>query len=456
MNRPHRQAARLDLSRRGGGAFVRLALLAMLAPVIGLAIAVLAGDPGIFNDYNSYWLAGRIVARGGNPYDLQEMTRLADLEGRSFVLGGGYSYPLPFALFMIPLSALPFELSASLFSALSLVVFGTAVAMVLNRSRGPLGRNGRGRWLAALVAGAYIPVNGSFVNGQANLLVFGLLASAFVLLDPGGARPRSPGQVVGGLALGLAAIVKLVPATLLLPLILARRWTAVLSLLITAGGSLLLAGSATPVGLRGISGLAALFDPDSYATNQSLNGCVTRLLCGNNQAAAVIDSAMPPQLVVAVLTGLLALGTVLVLWRARSHLLEPGSLALGLAFALVAASAGAPKNSLWNHTPALLGAWVVLGHPRIVTTAGTLGRIDGLLLTLWLVGALIQPLISQLPAPTEGPLAGLYTVLTSSALYGLLALWLLLARRITRGPAAPAARLLVTPTRIPAPAARRP
>jgi len=51
---------------------------------------------------------GRLVMEGRSPYDLGALRELAAQQHLSLQVGGGYSYPLPFALVMVPFAALPF------------------------------------------------------------------------------------------------------------------------------------------------------------------------------------------------------------------------------------------------------------------------------------------------------------------------------------------------------------
>src|SRR5690242_10917608 len=80
-----------------GRASVPLVFLASLAfPAKSLADGLLSGGAnGMWNDFASYWLAGKLVWSGHTPYDLTALVRLGHQQGLVFQAGTGYSYPLP-------------------------------------------------------------------------------------------------------------------------------------------------------------------------------------------------------------------------------------------------------------------------------------------------------------------------------------------------------------------------
>ena len=65
-----------------------LAAVAAVAPAIALLSVLAQPAADRFNDYHDYWLAGRLVSAGGNPYDLAQLTALAEQSGFHFLVGG--------------------------------------------------------------------------------------------------------------------------------------------------------------------------------------------------------------------------------------------------------------------------------------------------------------------------------------------------------------------------------
>jgi alpha-1,2-mannosyltransferase len=412
----------------GRGELLRLAVLAAAVPLGALVVAALSGHRLVFNDFTDYWLAGRLVAQGRSPYDTGALTALAAAEGRSFMVGGGYSYPLPFAVAMVPLSMLPFTPAAVAFGALGVVLFGLAVALWIRWAHGGPEVPPRGRAALALAAGAYLPIAGSVIVGQANLVVLAALALGTMAALTGSTVGRRLG---GGIAIGLAAIVKLVPAVLVVPLALGRRTAAVAGVVVGAIGSLVVASLLAPAGSAGVGGLGSLLEPDAFATNQSINGFVTRLVGSTDRTTPLLPDAFDPRLPVLLLTLLLTLVTLGLLWRARETFTELPGLALGIAVALAAGLAGAPKNSIWNEAAALVAAGLVLAVEAPDLRLDRLERLDRGLLAVWFLSAIAWAVV-WLAAPAVPGLAPLATVLMSAGLVGALALWWLAARRLGR------------------------
>jgi hypothetical protein len=278
---------------------------------------------------------------------------------------------------------------------------------------------------AAVALGAYPPITASLVIGQVNLVVLALVCLGMLCL--GLRRRPTPGRgVAAGVVFGLAAVGKLIPAILLLPLLLGRSWAAVLGLLATVIGMLGAAALIAPAASGGTASLVMLFDPDPYWTNQSINGVVSRLVMDSDRTLALAPELFPPAPVSALCAGLLLLATAILSWQQRRVLGQPRILHLALGAAFVGATIAAPKTSFNTHAFALLGA------AALVWTAAPLGRLDLWLLGIWVGGAAIEAALEPVGGALPGPFAGLRTVLTSSATFGLCALWLVLARQLHR------------------------
>lgn len=392
-----------------------LALAAMIGPAVTL-LGIRWGSHGLWNDFASYWLAGKLVAAGHTPYDLTALARLAVREGIQFQPGTGYSYPLPFAVLMVPLATLPFTLAASLFTAVSVLVFGWAIASWLSDQRTFAGGR-RMALVVALSAGFYPPVGGSVFFGQANLLVLGVLALGVKRWM----HPDGGADWWGGVAIGVAGIVKAVPLALILPALLARRLGGVAGILAGAGASMAAALLVAPFGLGGVGRLVEMGAPDPFWTNQSLNGFISRLTLRNERTIPFLRG-LDPTVAAWVIFTLFTIVTLTVLWRARDRLAVRQGYWLAIGFTLVAAVIATPKNSFWNQLPALVGVGLLIAADPRHWRAG----LTRWLVVAWYGMALVQLLVDSLSGDTLQSWGPLGALLSSAAVVGLLALWLAL------------------------------
>jgi hypothetical protein len=312
------------------------------------------GSAGLFNDFYDYWGAAVLLNRGQNPYDIGALHAVQRAAGLQSETGSGYSYPVFFAHLLRPLALLPAPTAAFIFSVVSLMAALIAVALLL-------GSIPQLRWPIALAGGAaaglFPPVIGSLYFGQANLLVLLLLAFAYRCVAPGA-------------MLGVASAIKLYPAGGFLALLTERppRWRR-LGVGVGVLGVLLLPQLGSGGG--NVAGRAGSFlGPDTYWSNESVNGWLSRLGINSTWTRAPFPG-MPVEAVMLAVVGALSLLTILVLLRARQRPWE-GALALSLWLGVVAA----PKNSLWNFTPLLLCVvfiWTQLRGRWWILAAGAFG-----------------------------------------------------------------------------------
>ena len=407
--------------------FALLAAVPIAIPLIWwIGWTVLGGGLG-FNDFHDFWLAAKLITMGQSPYDKHALEALANAEGLHFLVGTGYSYPLPFAVAMIPFVALPFTVAVLAFNGLGLLLFGLTVATWICWAHGSDTGLTRRRVLLAAGAGLYPSVYGTLANGQACLVLFPLLGLGTIAMLDG----KSRRGLIGGVAVGLAAIVKLTPGALVVPLVLGRRIGAASGIFLGAIGALVAATAFAPFAGEGSGGLTALLEPDSYFTNQSINGAISRLVLPSERTTPLWNHAFDPRLPMLVLTGLFGLVTLLVLWRSREVLRERRGLALGLGLALVAGLIGAPKGTYWNQVMVLIPAGLLFAVEVPDLRFRRFARLDLALLCGWIIGTSIQTCLWIFPPAKSGDFAPVVTILTSSSIYGLLALWLVLARRLS-------------------------
>jgi len=379
-----------------------------------------------FNDFHDYWLASKLVLQGHSPYDVAALKALGQAEGRVFVIGTGYSYLPPFAIVMIPFALLPFDTAVLTFNALSLVLFGLTVAAWITWAHPQAGTFRKG--IVALIAGAFPPIYGTIANGQANLVVLAPFALGVALVIGGG----RVGSLLGGIAVGLAGVVKLVPAVVAAPQALGGRWLAVAGAVLGFIGSVALASLAVPNAASGSTGLADLVGPDPYFTNQSINGFVTRIVRDSDRTRAILPNAFDALLVSVALAVAFGLINLWLLSRARHALSRKDGLALGMALITVAAVAAAPKNAIWNEALVLVAVGLLL---VVLTPDLHLARLDWIdrwLLATWLLGVVAQTYFWEEASWLDDKNPLYVTLVQSSAFYGLLALWAMCVRHVRR------------------------
>jgi len=152
---------------------------------------------------------------------------------------GVHNYLPFFTIFMLPWSLVPLRVAAVLFTLLSVGLFGLTVYLV-NRLLSDL--PGRGPRSAVLVGAALaLPyVHSCAVLGQVGLLVLFLIVATWFLVERGR-------EWEAGIALGLAALIKLMPLALLPYFLLQRRWRPA----IAAAGVFLVLGAGLPLAALG-------------------------------------------------------------------------------------------------------------------------------------------------------------------------------------------------------------
>lgn len=248
---------------------VRPAFIAQ-AGLIGSALAVyvlvLAGAGAHHQDLDAYLAAGRAIWHGQPLY--------APFLHHPFpdpTLRPAYIYPPAFALLVAPLGLLPNAAANILWLLVEQVSLAAALLLTLRWLRPSPGA------VTVIVCATvtFYPLWVEAVQGQANLLIL-LLVTAGIA----GIVQRKPRF---GIALGVAAVLKLTPLILLAWLLLDRRfreagWMIAAFAAITAAAALLRFHD-TLAYFQQV--LPALASGTGYYANQSLAGVVTRLFTAN-------------------------------------------------------------------------------------------------------------------------------------------------------------------------------
>jgi hypothetical protein len=212
---------------------VQAVVVGMLAVILlvvrGLEFVYLTTQPQWGYDLSFYWTAASHLLHGQPIYSQAQLSGPYAPQGQD-----GFLYPPPFAALVIPLVWLApqgAQVAEWIWSAIgALIVVGVALALWRSERLGeryPLLR-GNGRWLLVVGALTFPPVVGELSIGNVHLLLLGLFALAWLGIRRGSARD----DWTAGVALGVAAVIKVFPGVLLLWLLLTRRFRAAVAMVV--------------------------------------------------------------------------------------------------------------------------------------------------------------------------------------------------------------------------------
>jgi hypothetical protein len=347
-------------------------------------------------DFICFWLYGHAAIAHQNVYDPMVYRALAtpiavDKDFRREVLDVGFPYPPPSILFFVPLGLFTnVTIAGSLWLAALLVSLLGGIAVLARtyvKTREPVAL------FAIAVLALALPASADNVQyHQTSFLSFLLLAVVY----------RWRGRVAGGVAAGLAVVVKPYLAVIVVWFALRRRWNALAASLITLALATLAAlpflghgalhaflfdnpGSREPAGLFAESETASLYAAilRAFHGDGSVSGLfhdplfitlafaaiVLSVLCIVNARAEDDDLSLPIAIALGLMlypgTGTMYAIVLVPALVALASRVESGRFALlftGVAFAFFAANAGGGASTfaafgiLW----ALLGTVVVL------------------------------------------------------------------------------------------------
>lgn len=308
------------------------------------------------NDFKHMYAATCALSEGRNYYDERELFAAAQKRGLQTL--NPYVYPPTLAVLMLPLSPLQFQDAARVWYGLN-ILFAIGSFLLLSRFLSGL----RSPWsllIPAFLMATSFPLTRTLTAGQLNLLLLFLLSlSAWWLWK------QNP--VAGGVALGLAAAIKVFPALLILLLFWRKQWRAAVASISAAAGFTLVASLVSGLGtslqflglLRQMGygsstwthlGMHFHIDP----ANQSPAALITRLLTQNPEAGVVGIASMPmlaKVLSTIVALTLIALGFYFSRPRGNTAEMEStSSMTEGLeSFALITMISLLVPSLMWDH-----------------------------------------------------------------------------------------------------------
>jgi len=252
--------------------------------ILALAALVVWWGVGVFritnnHDFEVQYQAAERLRAGENIYADSAGFKTA-LESGQFNMGDDsirwpYANPPLLAILTVPLTFLPYDVAAVLWTGLTALFLLGACAAVLAAI-------GRLDWVGAVVALAllygYYPATVCLRLGQVEILLFLLIALAFLALKRGR-------DGWAGAALGIATAIKFFPGAFILFLAWKRKWKATawgLGVAAAAlGASILIAGPANFAAYTEAWSVYAGGAFSAFPLNQSLNGFFSRLFRPN-------------------------------------------------------------------------------------------------------------------------------------------------------------------------------
>ncbi|MEV4417700.1 glycosyltransferase 87 family protein [Catellatospora sp. NPDC049609] len=326
----------------------QIAIVAALAAASLGFVALFAQRHGFF-DLNVYYGAIHYWISGGEIYDFVRSNSTY-----------GFTYPPFAALAMLPMAVMSWPAAIVVSATATVLVTWWLLRMLL----GPVIAAQRWTpWFVVAVAlclvTVYEPMRETFLFGQVNMLLLGLVAADLLLFTRRGSR-------WGGVGIGLATAVKLTPGIFIVYLLITKRWREAAVASGTAAAATLVAAAVAPDASREFW-TSALWDTDrvgvlSFISNQSLQGVVARLTAGHPSKA---------------LWAVLVLA-VLAVWFVRSRAaVARGDEVAGFAFTGIVGLLVSPVTWV-HHLVWLIPALVLLVERGFAAPPGS-GRRRGLL-----------------------------------------------------------------------------
>jgi hypothetical protein len=113
---------------------VGLLLLGIIC--LGIAIMIVNSIDYHNNDFFTFWLAGHLVIKGGNPYSPTQWVAGHHEFGVTWIPNQAYVYPLPLSLFFAPLGLLSLYKAYIIWVALSMMMILAALTLLLRTQAG--------------------------------------------------------------------------------------------------------------------------------------------------------------------------------------------------------------------------------------------------------------------------------------------------------------------------------
>ena len=208
---------------------ISLVLLTLLLALVGFGriLPTLLRVPDSY-DFAAYYVAGRTLNVSGNVYDAAQMAQAANRPGDA-VAFPRYIYPPFFAALMRPFASFSFATAKTLWFILNAGLLIAAIAL--------LARMAGMRWWITLIFGGVVmlmpPIYDTFLLGQVNFVLLFLLT--LMICFSTRSSPNRVTDMLAGVLLGIAAVIKIYPLLLGSVYLLHRRWNVLVGVMIGIG-----------------------------------------------------------------------------------------------------------------------------------------------------------------------------------------------------------------------------
>jgi len=261
-------------------------------------------------DFKAYYIAADMLRQGKDFYDVEQQSQ--EVLARGLPLNESfYIYPPLLAVLFVPLTALPMHTAAQVWFFLNVVLYGVSL-LVMWHALG-LGRLSRNLPLLWTLAFLFPPALYTIYKGQVNILLLLLLAMTYWLCSRSSQRSA-------GVALGVAAMVKVLPIFLLPYFAWRKQYTLCLATIATIAVIAILGLMVVGIGPHQTyvsSVLPFLAQPRPNPSNQSLGGFFSLLLIDNPYSDSLGHSSTLWKAATLLSSALLVVGVIVALWHNR-------------------------------------------------------------------------------------------------------------------------------------------
>ena len=173
------------------------------------------------NDFSVYLDGTRAALEGLNPYQLKFFDR--------------FNYSPAATLFFIPLTLIPENAAEFIFTAISILSLFFSIKIIFELLKIKISPSLF--WLIFVLALKTYPSKLTLALGQINLIILGLIVGSYYFCENYKGRTLRgkvrPFEALSGILLGLAIILKLMPAPLIAYFLFRKKWKAVLWFTVT-------------------------------------------------------------------------------------------------------------------------------------------------------------------------------------------------------------------------------